>query len=288
VRVNSERGRLEYLLVGLVRDREGRLAAYPMGKGSGSVTSFSRADGFVRIPRTTEIVESGSEVGVTLLGVGVEPADLVIVGSHCSGLDLIARAVRDAGYAVKLMAVGSEAGLAAARRGECDVAPAHLLDPKTGAYNTPFLGDDLILLPGYLRMQGVVTCDDEVRDTATLIADPKLRMVNRNRGSGTRLLIDGLLGERRPDGYASEPRSHYAVAAAVAQGRADWGVTIESVARESGLRFRALREESYDLIVPRERSERPAVRALRALLAPGGELRRRLEQAGFRTPGADD
>ena len=74
----------------------------------------------------------------------------------------------------------------------------------------------------------------------------------------------------------------------VAQGRADWGVTIESVAREAGLRFRPLREESYDLILPRERSERPAVGALRELLAPRGELRARLEQAGFRAPETHD
>jgi putative molybdopterin biosynthesis protein len=281
VRVQSERGRLEYLLVGLVRARSGELAAYPMGKGSGSVTTFSRADGFVRIARTTEIVEAGAEVEVTLLGASVEPADLVVIGSHCSGLDLIARALRDEGFTVKLIAVGSQAGLEAARRGECDAAPLHLLDPASGEYNRPFLGPELALLPGYTRMQGVVTRPGETRGMEELLADPELRMVNRNRGSGTRVLIDQLLGERRPDGHASEPRSHYAVAAAVAQGRADWGVAIESVAREAGLRFLPLREEHYDFAVPRARLDLPAVKALARLLEPGSALRARLAAAGF-------
>jgi len=280
LRTHTERGRLEYLLVGLVRGADGELGAYPMGKGSGSVTTWSRADGFVRLERNIEIVEAGTEVDVVLLG-ALEPADLVVIGSHCTGLDLIARALRAEGFSVKLLAVGSQGGIEAARRGECDVAPAHLLDPLTDTYNTPFLDETLELVPGYLRMQGVVTREDERRTTEALLADESLRMVNRNRGSGTRVLLDGLLGSRRPDGYAYEPRSHNAVAAAVAQGRADWGVTIESVARDSGLRFRPLRSEHYDFVVPRVRRERPAVRALVRLLASGGALRAELAAAGF-------
>ena len=282
--VNSERGRLEYLLVGLVRDADSSLAAYPMGKGSGSVTSFSRADGFVRIGRNTELVDAGAEVEVTLLGRSLELADLVIVGSHCTGLDRIARALHGLGFSVKVLAVGSQAGLEAARRGECDVAPVHLLDPETQTYNAPFLSDDLELVRGYRRMQGVVTRPDENRPTDELLDDAELRMVNRNRGSGTRILLDGLLGERRPDGYAYEPRSHHAVAAAVSQGRADWGVTIETVAKEAGLCFRPLRSESYDFVVPRARRERPVVKVFRRLLAPGSELRAELERAGFGAP----
>jgi putative molybdopterin biosynthesis protein len=108
-------------------------------------------------------------------------------------------------------------------------------------------------------------------------------MVNRNRGSGTRVLYDELLGERRPDGYAYEPRSHDAVAAAVAQGRADWGIAIETVARAAGLRFRALREEHYDFAIPRARLDRPAVAAFRRLLEAGSALRGALQAVGFRS-----
>ncbi len=277
----SERGRLEYLLVGLVEREAGGLAAYPMGKGSGSVTSFSRADGFVRISRNTEIVDADTRVDVTLIGRDLEPADLVVVGSHCVGLDAIASELSREGFSVKVLAVGSGGGLAAARRGECDLAPIHLLDPESGVYNEPFLEPGMELLRGYGRQQGVVTRPDEIRETAALLDDPGLRMVNRNRGSGTRVLIDELLGERRPPGYAYEPRSHFAVAAAVSQGRADWGVTIETVVQETGLRFRPLRAERYDFVVTSGRGDRPAVRALRRMLGPGGAARRRLAELGF-------
>jgi putative molybdopterin biosynthesis protein len=290
-KVVSERGRLEYLLVGLVhtgvpaRGGHGRgapeLVAYPMGKGSGSVTAFSRADGFVRIGRNTEIVEADAQVTVHLLARDLPVADLVVVGSHCIGLDLIAAALSREGFRVKLMAVGSQGGLAAARRGECDVGPIHLLDPATGTYNTPFLDPSLQLLPGYTRNQGVVTLAGETRETDELLADPALRMVNRNRGSGTRVLIDELLAGRRPPGYAYEPRSHFAVAAAVAQKRADWGVTIDTVARQAGLRFRSLRAEHYDFVVPVDRWDRPAVQALRRLIAAGSPLRQELSALGF-------
>ncbi len=253
----SERGRLEYLLVGLVRRPDDQLAAYPMGKGSGSVTAFSRADGFVRIPRNTEIVDADTEVEVTLLSRELSVADFVAIGSHCVGLDVIASALAREGFRVKLLAVGSQGGLAAALRGECDAAPMHLLDPASGEYNQPFLDASLRLLRGYARQQGVVTRVDETRDIEALLADPELRMVNRNRGSGTRILIDQLLGERRPPGYPYEPRSHFAVAAAVSQGRADWGVTIETVARQAGLRFQTLQAEYYDFAIPADRWDRP-------------------------------
>jgi putative molybdopterin biosynthesis protein len=284
VRVASERGRLEYLLVGLVHRPDATLAAYPMGKGSGSVTAFSRADGFVRIPRNTEIVEAESEVEVTLISSGLEPADVVVIGSHCVGLDVIAGALGREGFTMKVMAVGSQAGLSAAQRGECDLAPIHLLDAATETYNVPFLDSGLRLLPGYRRTQGIVTRGDETREIDELLADPALRMVNRNRGSGTRILIDRLLGERRPPGYAYEPRSHYAVAAAVAQQRADWGVTIEIVARQADLRFRPLRDEHYDFAIPADRWDRPGLRALRRLLEPGTAVSVELERLGFGVP----
>jgi putative molybdopterin biosynthesis protein len=280
-KIVSERGRLEYLLVGLVQRADGGLAAYPMGKGSGSVTAFSRADGFVRIGRNSEIVEADSEVEVSLIARGLPVADLVVVGSHCIGLDLIAGALARDGFRVKVLAVGSQGGVAAARRGECDAAPVHLLDPDSGSYNRHFLDDSLRLLPGYTRNQGVVTRSDDRRETAELLADPSLRMVNRNRGSGTRVLIDELLAGRRPAGYPYEPRSHFAVAAAVVQRRADWGVTIDTVARQAGLRFRSLRAEHYDFAVPVDRWERPAVRALRRLLAEDSPLRAELLALGF-------
>jgi putative molybdopterin biosynthesis protein len=266
------------LLVGLVDGPSG-VAAYPMGKGSGSVTAFSRADGFIVIPREREQLDEDSTVSVQLLGRTIEPADLVAIGSHCVGLDLLLGLLHERGYRVKSMAVGSTGGLVAARRGECDVAAIHLLDAATDKYNTPFLSPDLTLVKGYSRMQGFVFRPGDARfdgkslDAAAdaALADPTCRMINRNRGSGTRVLIDRLLagdsGIKQPAGYYVEVKSHNAVAAAVDQGRADWGIAIEPVARDVGLRFIPLREEEFDFAIPVSRRDRPAVQAFVALFA---------------------
>jgi putative molybdopterin biosynthesis protein len=290
VRVNSERGRTEYLLVGLVESagQGERYVAYPMGKGSGSVTAFGRADGFVVIPRQREYLERDTPVDVHLLAEGLEPADLVVIGSHCTGLDYLLGELRARGVTSKVLAVGSQGGLEAAKRGECDLAGTHLLDPATDTYNVPFLSEGLELIPGYGRRQGIVHRRGDGRfegrsvqeALAATLSDPHCVMVNRNRGSGTRVLIDRLLGSARPVGYLAEPRSHNAVVAAVVQGRADWGVAIEPVARAAGLGFLALRDERYDFVVPRARRQRAAVRAFEAVLAEPA-VRRGLAGRGF-------
>lgn len=288
MRINSERGRTEYLLVGLVQGDLG-LTAYPMGKGSGSVTTFSHADGFITIDQHTEMLDAGGHVPVQLLANRLEPADLVIIGSHCVGLDaLVGELIRE-GLRPKVLHVGSMGGLKAAMRGECDIASVHLMDPKTGEYNRPLLTESLDLVEGYRRLQGVVHRLDDPRfagkslDQAmtAALADPACTMVNRNAGSGTRVLIDQLLGKHRPAGHGVQTKSHNAVAAAVQQGRADWGVAIDTVARDYGLGFIALREEHYDFVVPHHRLERPAVRAFRALLADAA-MREKLTRLGFR------
>ena len=110
-------------------------------------------------------------------------------------------------------------------------------------------------------------------------------MVNRNQGSGTRILIDRLLEGDRPAGYAVQPRNHHAVAAAVVQGRADWGVTLQVIASRAGLGFLPIQDEHYDFVVPRARAKRPGVLAFRALIDDDA-TRRALEQLGMtmRTP----
>lgn len=289
VKVNSEIGRTEYLLVGLVEIDQVNLAAYPMGKGSGSVTTFSRADGFVTIGRHDEIVEAGTVVDVTLLGRDVQVADLVAIGSHCVGLDLLLGKLQDQGFQTKFLAVGSTAGLAAARRGECDLAGVHLLDSKTGIYNRPFIDDALELIDGYARMQGVVFrpgdarfADRSATEAVRRVSDEvSCLMVNRNQGSGTRILIDQLLAGAQPPGYAVQSRSHNAVAAAILQKRADWGVAIQTVAEQAGLGFLPLQDEQYDFVVPRSRAERPAIKAFCALLADEA-VGRELAELGFR------
>ncbi len=287
LRVNSEKGRTEYLLVGLVRTPTG-LAAYPMGKGSGSVTTFSSADGFITIPSQTEMLDVGSQVTVQLLGQRLEPADLVVIGSHCVGLDYLLGELQRRGVSTKFLSVGSTGGLAAAKRGECDIAGMHLLDPDTGIYNRPLLSRDVELLPGYQRLQGLVFRSDDQRFAVgdwkaalpTILGDATCRMVNRNAGSGTRILIDQMLGGRHPPGYPVQSKSHNAVATAVAQGRADWGVAIDTVARQYGLGFLPLQAEHYDFAIPKSRWDRPAVRIFRELLETPA-IRAELQQKGF-------
>ena len=287
MRVNSERGRTEYLLVGLVRGAGG-LAAYPMGKGSGSVTAFSGADGFITIDQHTEIVDAGTTVSVQLLGQRLEAADLVIIGSHCVGLDLLVGKLLQKGFRAKTMFVGSMGGLAAAKRGECDIAGIHLMDAATREYNRHLMTDALTLIPGYRRMQGIVYRHDDTRFAgkgleaalAGALADPGCAMVNRNTGSGTRIVIDSLLGIRRPPGYAVQVKSHNAVAAAIDQRRADWGIAINTVADQYGLGFIPIQPERYDFAVPTARLARPAVRAFRDLLNDP-EIRDELRALGF-------
>jgi len=294
-RVNSERGRTEYVLVSLVsmdsvNGETAKLVAVPMGKGSGSVTAFGRADGFLTIPRQQEYLEAGAEVAVRLIGSGVRPADLVVIGSHCLGLDYLLGKLRTQGFAAKMLAVGSTAGLEAAKRGECDLAGIHLLDTATDTYNRPFLTATLELITGYGRLQGIVFRTGDARfegkaaaeAVANAITDVACVLVNRNRGSGTRVLIDGLLNGAKPGGFLTEAKSHSAVVAAVAQGRADWGVAIEPAARAEGLSFIPVRDEQYDFVTPKARVNRPAVTAFRLLLT-NAAVRAELATLGFRT-----
>ncbi|MDI3309545.1 MAG: molybdopterin biosynthesis protein, partial [Acetobacteraceae bacterium] len=289
MRIGSERGRTEYVLASLMPAPDGGLLAYPTAKGSGAVTAFAQADGFFAVDALTEAVPAGTRVDVRLIGAGLSLADLVVIGSHCVGLDLLIGLLEREGISVKALNVGSSGGLAAARRGECDIAGIHLMHPESGVYNTPYITEGLTFVPGYGRLQGVVFRPDDARfrragSAAEAIrsaaAEPDCLMVNRNAGSGTRILIDRLLGGARPPGYAHQTKSHNAVASAVVQGRADWGVAIETVARQYGLGFLPLQPERYDFVIPAARAGRPAVRRFVALLQDE-EARAALRGLGF-------
>jgi len=288
VRIASELGRTEFVMVSLVEGADG-LIAYPTGKGSGAITSFAQADGFLKIDALADQLPANSQAEITLFTPHVRVPDLVVIGSHCTGLDLVTAPMAHAGLVVRSIAVGSLGGLAAAKRGECDLAPIHLFDEKSETYNTPYLSEGLELVPGWRRMQGIVFRKGDARfeglDAAgavrAALADAACIMVNRNQGAGTRILIDRLLGGARPEGYWNQPRSHNAVAAAVAQHRADWGMTIAPVAHAAGLGFIPYAEEHYDFALVKARKRRPAVQAfLDALASEAG--RTALQQAGFR------
>ena len=290
VRIASEFGRQEFVLVSLVRGEDG-LVAFPIGKGSGAVTSFSQADGFLAIDALAPALDADTLARVTLIGSAAEAPDLVIMGSHDVALDAMIGSLSERGYSARVLAIGSLGGVAAASRGECDIAPVHLIDPRTGQYNVHLATPGLSLVPGWRRMQGILyrpgdkrfegrSADDAL---AEALADVNALMVNRNAGSGTRVLMDRMLEGKRLPGYANQPKSHNAVAAAIAQGRADWGLAIAPVARMYGLGFVPVAPEHYDFLVADARRERPAVRAFLAALRDEA-TRARIRELGMEMP----
>ena len=289
-RFRSVRGRTEFTLVSLIADAGGWIAV-PLGKGSGSVTTFARADGFFVVPALTEQVEAGTSVDVTLLGAKLEPADLVVMGSHCTGLDLLLERLPT--LRVKVLSVGSRGGIDALERGACHVAPVHLLDAETGTWNRSFAPHGSTWVRGYGRTQVLAYrnehaehfAGDSVESALTQVAaDPSLRIANRNPGSGTRMLVDGVLadGESRPAGWATTYRSHSAVAGAIASGRADYGVCLKQAAQAQGLAFRPWRDEHYDFLVAPEATAHDALRAFIAVVEDP-HTRAALAAAGFVT-----
>ena len=285
VRVNSEIGRAEFLLVRLLDNTQAaeqhasldtpkvKLAAYPIGKGSGSVTTFSNADGFVRIDQHTEQLEAGSSVEVQLISRDTKPAELVIIGSHCLGLDLLMSRLKHKGIQVRFMSVGSAAGLLAVKKGQCDIAGIHLFDPNSKRYNQHCISDDLNLIQGYRRQQGLIFRANDSRfqgsDAQTIINkvkhDPDCLMINRNLGSGTRVLIEQLLAGSKPNGYLVQTSNHRAVFAAIQQKRADWGIAIQSLT-ETDIGFIAIQDECYDFMIAKARQQKKSVQIFMQLL----------------------
>ncbi len=281
MRLYSAKGRYEYILVNLVQGADGGLGAYPILTGSGAITTLAEADGYIEVPELMELVPEGSDVEVTLLSEGLRPTDLTIIGSHCLGVDLLLALMNvERPTLAKVINVGSSGGMMAVRRGEADIAGTHLIDDATGEYNLPFLARLKVargayLVRGYDREQGLMAAKGNPRGIKGIedLLRPDVTLINRNAGSGTRILLDmelKRLARERSEGikdlvqdikgYQVEAKSHTAVAASVAFGRADVGLAIRTVAEQYGLTFIPLREEKYDFAIPADRIDKPAVR----------------------------
>ena len=281
LRLTSELGRTEFAMVALTEGPDGRVA-HPVAKGSGAVTAFAQADGFLTVPALVESLAPGTMAEVTLFGPSIVAPALAVIGSHCVGLDAVVGRLSEQGLQARILATGSQGGLAALKRRECDIAPIHLFDPATDAFNTTFLADGMRLIPGWRRMQGIVYRKGDPRfegrdlndALAVALADGDAIMVNRNQGAGTRILIDRLLAGARPQGYWNQPNSHNAVAASIAQGRADWGIAIKPVAEALGLGFLPVADEHYDFAVWEDPRDGAAIAAFTVALAQSaGDLR---------------
>jgi putative molybdopterin biosynthesis protein len=265
-----------------------RVIATPLARGAGVITSLVRADGIVRVPRFSEGVDAGAEVNVHLYRTPQQIArTIVAIGSHDITLDLLAQflAERAPGFRLSSANVGSLGGLVALKRGEAHLAGSHLLDPDTGNYNWRFIDQylqgravTLITLAG--REQGLIVEPDNPQGISGLadLTREGVLFVNRQRGAGTRILLDyeltrlGITPEQVP-GYEREEYTHLAVAAAVASGTATCGLGIRAAARALNLDFISVGWERYDLVIPHEYYESP-------LLAPLLDL---LHDAAFRT-----
>lgn len=264
--------------VGQVGDRT---IATPLSRGAGVISSLVRADGIVRIPRFSEGVEAGARVTVHLYRSPREIArTIVAIGSHDMTLDLLAQflAERAPGMRLSSANVGSLGGLVALKRKEAHLAGSHLLDPETGEYNWRYVdqylpGQEVVLVTLVRREQGLIvpagnpqaitTLDDLTREDVTF--------VNRQRGAGTRLLLDYELGRRgitpqQVRGYEREEYTHLAVAAAVAGGTASCGLGVRAASAALGLDFVPVGWERYDLVIPREHYDSPLLKPLLALL----------------------
>jgi putative molybdopterin biosynthesis protein len=269
-RVPAGRGKREYVPVHLVSSPRG-LVAYPVLGSPGAASALSFADGFIEVGEDREFLDEGEVVDVHLLSQRVRLVELVIIGSHCPGVSLLTEL---AGLSAKIVNVGSLMGWFAVKRGEADIAGTHLLHEQTLQYNTPFieiygLQNSAVLIRGYSRMQGFMVKKGNpknIRSFKDLLRDDVV-FINRNKGSGTRALIDHNLSTLIPlseaasriRGYTREAKTHSAVAAAVAQGRADVGVGVEAWAYAYDLDFIPLAEERFDFLIPVEKLNKAAV-----------------------------
>lgn len=258
-----------------------RLLAAPLARGAGVLTSLVRADGLVRIPRFLEGLDVGDRVTVDLYRSPEEIAQTILaIGSHDLTLDLLAQflAAREPRRRLASANAGSLGGLLALRRGEAHLAGAHLLDPESGEYNLPYIRHYLsetsvVVVSLTRREQGLIVQPGnpkEIRGIAALGRED-VTYVNRQRGAGTRVLLDYLLtreglSSEEIEGYAREEVSHLAVAVDVQTGLADCGMGVRAAADALGLDFVPLVWERYDLVVPRPFWEDDLLAPLQALL----------------------
>ena len=259
------------------------LVATPLPRGAGVLTSLVRADGLLVVPAGVEGHRAGTSVSVELLrGLDEIARTIVAIGSHDLVLDLASSALRADDPLVTLASsnVGSLGGLVALRDGLCHIAGSHLLDPESGTYTLPYVDRvfsaaraDVAVVRLVERSQGLIVAAGNplgIEDLAD-VCRSGVRYVNRQRGAGTRVLLDVMLGQlgitpSQIDGYAREEPTHLAVAAAVASGRADAGMGIMAAARAFGLDFVVLATEPYDLVVAPGAVESPQLAPLWALL----------------------
>ncbi|NLF80278.1 MAG: molybdopterin biosynthesis protein, partial [Clostridia bacterium] len=279
------------LRVGSVNER---LVATPLSSGGGIVTSFMKADGLLQVPQSAEGYKAGETVPVSLLRpLAAITQTLTVTGSHDPLIDELADMMRRRWYSASLGSthVGSMGGIMAIKRQEAHVAGIHLLDENSGEYNVAYLRKHfpeggIRLVECVMRTQGLMVQKNNPQGIRGIgdLGNEGLRYVNRQKGSGTRILLDFLLnqeglGKRKVYGYEREEFTHTAVAALIAADSADAGLGIYAAAKTYGLDFIPICEEQYDFIIPDYAWDTQYVQRLLELMA-GREFRIRLDALG--------
>jgi len=254
----------EYVRIklGMVEDK---LIATPLSRGAGATMSLVRADGILTIPRNSEGIEAGEKVQIELTkNIDDIKNTIVSIGSHDLIMDMIGSLMhrKDSRYNLSSAHVGSMGGLMSLRRGEAHMAPIHLLDEETGIYNKSYIkkllpDSRIALVKGVKRVQGMMVRKGNPKNIAAFkdFTREDVQFVNRQKGAGTRILVDYILNREGIDpdsilGYERDMTTHMAVAAAVSSGSADVGVGVLSAAKAMDLDFIPIGEEEYDFAIP--------------------------------------
>jgi len=275
----------------------GRFVAIPLGRGSGLVSSFAKADGILEVPLGMGGYDRGARVPVRLLRPRGELQNhLVAIGSHDPLLDELSELLRQLGqgFAMRSSHVGSMGGLMAVRRGEAHIAGTHLLDEATGGYNIPFIekffpNGGVTLVECVRREQGLMLAKGNPKGIRSIrdLSRDGVRLVNRQKGSGTRLLFEYLCGQEGIEpaaiyGFDRIEFTHAAVAARVASGSADAGLGIYAAAQIHGLNFIPICEEEYDLLIPNRAWESQLVQQALEILKSNAFSKRLSRLGGYR------
>ena len=293
----SKLGVEEFIRVNIGRVGE-RVVAIPLPRGAGSVTTLSKAEGIIRIPSFTEGIVADEETEAELL---VDPEDIaktiVIIGSHDITLDILSDEIRKKSNGIRVVSgnVGSLGGLLALKKGTAHVAGSHLLDTRTGGYNISYIHKYLKEVPVHVfnlvtREQGLIIQKGNPKKIKGIggLNRNNITFVNRQPGSGTRILFDYKLKEMGMDashinGYENEEYTHMNVAVSILNGVADAGLGIMAAARALGLDFIPVLKEQYDLIAPSSFVDDPKIKLLISV-ARSKDFRDRVKGLGGYNP----
>lgn len=292
-KVTSPGGDDDYIRVVLGKVGDQMLAA-PLSRGAGVITSLVRADGIMLLPRGVQGVEAGTHVRVRLYRPMSELEETIYcIGSHDMSLDLLAQELAQMGRRLVSANVGSLGGLLAVKRGETHLAGTHLLNPETGTYNISYIKEYLpdtpvMLITWVEREQGMMVLPGNPKGIHSLqdLVRDDVRFINRQRGAGTRVLLDYLLNVEGLDasqikGYNQEEYTHLAVAAAVVSGRADCGLGVTAAAKALNLDFIPLFNERYDLCIPRDFVQSDLLRPVFDMMTNPGFRKKVAEMPGY-------